>query len=172
MTAMKKLARAGTMIAFAPLMWLPLWIANAQSVPQTVSAEAKRSTQEQTLGNQDLIQPKELAAILQTAKEKPLVFQVGFHVLYQQAHIPGSEYVNPASSVRGLQELRNRVQAIPRDKAIVLYCGCCPWSRCPNVKPAFAALRSMGFKQVKVLYIADNFGVDWVDKGYPVTKGE
>jgi len=25
---------------------------------------------------------------------------------------------------------------------------------------------------VRVLYIADNFGKDWVDKGYPIAKGE
>jgi hypothetical protein len=25
---------------------------------------------------------------------------------------------------------------------------------------------------VKVLYIASNFGADWVDKGYPVSKGQ
>jgi hypothetical protein len=25
----------------------------------------------------------------------------------------------------------------------------------------------MGFTQVKVLHIAENFGTDWVDKGYP-----
>jgi hypothetical protein len=30
----------------------------------------------------------------------------------------------------------------------------------------------MGFKNVKVLYIAHNFGADWVDKGYPVARGE
>jgi hypothetical protein len=26
----------------------------------------------------------------------------------------------------------------------------------------------MGFTNVKVLYLANNFGADWVDKGYPV----
>jgi hypothetical protein len=30
----------------------------------------------------------------------------------------------------------------------------------------------MGFTNVKVLYLASNFGVDWVDKGYPVAKGD
>jgi len=29
----------------------------------------------------------------------------------------------------------------------------------------------MGFTQVKVLYIADNFGDDWVNRGYPVVSG-
>jgi hypothetical protein len=28
----------------------------------------------------------------------------------------------------------------------------------------------LGFTHVKVLYIADNFGDDWVNPGYPVTK--
>ena len=172
MTAMRKLAQTGAMIAFVSVLLLPQWIAEAQSSPRVVPLDAKRGTEEQTLGNQDLIQPKELAAILQTAKEKPLIFQVGFRVLYQQAHIPGSEYVGAGSSASGLQALRTRMQQVPRDKFVVLYCGCCPWSHCPNVKPAFATLRSMGFKQVKVLYIAANFGTDWVDKGYPVTKGE
>ncbi len=40
------------------------------------------------------------------------------------------------------------------------------------MKPADDALHAMGFTNVKVLYIADNFGTNWVDKGYPVAKGE
>jgi rhodanese-related sulfurtransferase len=120
-----------------------------------------------------LINPAELVKILQSAKsEKPLMIQVGSHVLYTQAHIPGSEYIGPASSESGLQSLRRRVESLPRNKVIVLYCGCCPWSHCPNVKPADDALHVMGFTNVKVLYIADNFGADWVGKGYPVAKGD
>jgi hypothetical protein len=30
----------------------------------------------------------------------------------------------------------------------------------------------MGFTKVRVLYIANNFGADWVAKGYPTAKGE
>jgi len=30
----------------------------------------------------------------------------------------------------------------------------------------------MGFTNVKVLYISDNFVTNWVDKGYPTAKGE
>jgi hypothetical protein len=29
----------------------------------------------------------------------------------------------------------------------------------------------MGFANVKVLYLANNFGADWADKGYPVEQG-
>lgn len=123
--------------------------------------------------NSHLISPDALAKLLQSSKgEKPLIIQVGFHVLYQQAHIPGSEYVGPAADRSGLQSLRTRVGSLPRNKFIVIYCGCCPWSHCPNMKPADDALRAMGFSNVKVLYIANNFGTDWVDKGYPVAKGE
>lgn len=119
------------------------------------------------------ILPEELVKLLQgPADGKPLLIQVGSHVLYSQAHIPGSEYIGPASSDAGLQQLRKRVEPLPRTKFIVLYCGCCPWGHCPNVKPADDALQSMGFHNVKVLHIADNFGVDWVDKGYPTAKGD
>jgi thiosulfate/3-mercaptopyruvate sulfurtransferase len=120
-----------------------------------------------------LIQPAELVKILQSSQgDKPVVIQVGSHVLYTQAHIPGSEYIGPASSERGLQQLRKRVESLPRNRSIVLYCGCCPWSHCPNVKPADDALQALGFTRVKILYIANNFGADWVDKGYPVAKGD
>ena len=119
------------------------------------------------------ITPEELVKLLQSsAKQQPLMIQVGSHVLYTQAHIPRSEYIGPASSESGLQQLRKRVESLPRTKFILLYCGCCPWSHCPNVKPAHDALRSMGFSNVKVLYIADNFGANWVDEGYPTSKGE
>src|SRR5438309_1189508 len=56
---------------------------------------------------------------------------------------------------------------VPKDRQIVLYCGCCPWDHCPNIKPAFKLLQSMGFHQIKVLEIPTNFAQDWVDKGFP-----
>lgn len=104
--------------------------------------------------------------------EKPLILQVGSHMLFNQAHIPGSEYIGPGSQPAGLQQLQNRVNALSRQKLIVLYCGCCPLNRCPNLGPAFAKLREMGFTNVKVLYLPDNFGADWADKGYPVEHGD
>ena len=118
-----------------------------------------------------LIQPAELVKLLQSAKgQKPLIIQVGFRKLYDQAHIPGAEYVGPASSDSGRQQLRDSVAKLPRSTPIILYCGCCPWSHCPNVNPAYSELVGMKFSNVKVLYIADNFGADWVEKGYPIEK--
>lgn len=117
------------------------------------------------------ISPEALVKVLES-NEKPLIIQVGSHVLYTQAHIPGSEYIGPASTDAGIQQLRKRLESVPRTKAIILYCGCCPWSHCPNVEPADRLLQGMGFTNVKVLYIANNFGADWVDRGYPTAKGE
>jgi thiosulfate/3-mercaptopyruvate sulfurtransferase len=119
-----------------------------------------------------LMNSEDVLKVIQSGKEKPLMIQVGSHVLYAQAHIPGSEYVGPASTDAGLQQLRQRVNSLPRAKMVVLYCGCCPWGHCPNVKPAYDALNAMGFKNLKVIYIPNNFGADWVDKGYPTARGE
>lgn len=119
---------------------------------------------------QALLQPSELSQMLGT-QEKLLVFQVGSHVLYAEAHIPGSEYVGAAGTSAGIEALRKRVSHLRKDQRIVIYCGCCPWGRCPNIRPAYEQLHALGFTGVRVLYLADNFGDDWVAKGYPVTRG-
>lgn len=117
-----------------------------------------------------LIRPAALAAELR-GSPRPLILQVGFRVLYDRAHIPGAEYAGPAREDRGLRLLRQRVATLPRSTPIVIYCGCCPWSHCPNIGAAYRALRRLGFTHLKALYIADNFGSDWADKGYPITGG-
>ena len=116
------------------------------------------------------IQPAELAAILKAGNAPPIL-QVGFRVLYQQAHIPDAQYAGPGNKDDGLLDLKSHVDALPRDKPVVIYCGCCPWEKCPNIAAAYKQLVAMGFTKVKVLYLASNFGADWVDKGYPVTRG-
>lgn len=126
-----------------------------------------------TIPAAQLLQPQQLNQILKGPRAaRPLVLQVGSHVLFAEAHIAGSEYAGPGSSSEGLNLLRNRVKALPRGAFIVLYCGCCPWSRCPNVAPAYDMLHTMGFSRVKVLYLADNFGSDWVNKGFSVAQGQ
>jgi thiosulfate/3-mercaptopyruvate sulfurtransferase len=118
------------------------------------------------------ISPAELVKALQAPKaQQPLLIQIGFRVMYQQAHIPGSEFIGPADDPGAIQLLRERVQLLPRTAPIVLYCGCCPWERCPNVAPAAKALAAMGFTNAKVLYMPTDFGTDWVNKGYPVESG-
>ncbi len=122
---------------------------------------------------ENLIQPADLAAMLKNSSSpKPLMLHVGFRTMFDQAHIPGSEYAGPGNTAAGLQVLRDRVAKVSKDTAIVIYCGCCPWSRCPNIAGAYDTLQELGFTKVKVMYVAENFGVDWVDKGYPTAKGK
>ena len=122
-----------------------------------------------TIPTANLMQADELNKLLQDHQTpKPLILQVGSRVMFDEAHIPGSEYAGPGSHDEGLQTLRNRVGSLSRQSSIVIYCGCCPWNHCPNVGPAYKMLNDMGFVHMKVLYLADNFGSDWVDKGYPV----
>lgn len=119
-----------------------------------------------------LVQALDLAKTLQSSGKKPLVLQVGSRTLFAQAHIPGSEYTGAAGQEAGVQALEARVQKLDRAEPIVIYCGCCPWPKCPNIHRAYDKLVGMGFTHVQVLYIAENFGADWVDKGLPVAKGE
>lgn len=146
--------------------------ATPRDLGTTAAAQSQPEVAKAAIPEAALIEPEELARILQSSGgEKPLIFQVGFRLLYKGAHITGSEYVGPASKEEGLQQLRQRVASLARSKFIVIYCGCCPWAHCPNVKPAYEALRALGFTKVKVLRIEENLGTNWVQKGYPTAKG-
>ena len=70
----------------AASQWAPPSPASASSIPQS-----------------QLIQPEELNRLLHTrGAEKPLILQVGSHVLFAQAHIPGSEYAGSRFAGCGL----------------------------------------------------------------------
>lgn len=123
-------------------------------------------------GSPVLMQPGELARLLKSSGgAKPLVFFVGPRAFYQQAHVPGAEFLGPTARPEGLEKLRARAAALPRDRSIVIYCGCCPWIHCPNIHPAYNELKKMGFTRLRVLYLENSFGTNWAEKGYPVEKG-
>ncbi len=105
-------------------------------------------------------------------RSKLLILNVGPRVLYRQAHLPGAVFIGPTSDPRGIEILKQRVKFESKKKMLIVYCGCCPWDRCPNVEPAYLALKKLGFTNVKVLHIGNNFGSDWVDRDYPVERGE
>src|SRR5271167_1905624 len=102
--------------------------------------------------NSDLIQPEALAARLtdSTAPKPPIIY-VGFPVLYRSSHIPNAILAGPVSKPEGMEALRQAVAKLSHDAEIVIYCGCCPFDRCPNVRPAFSELRKMGFTKVTLL---------------------
>lgn len=120
----------------------------------------------------NLIQPKELATLLgKPGADKISLIHVGFPFLYRGKHIPNSVFAGPGSKPEGLELLKQAVAKIPHDHEIVLYCGCCPWTACPNMRPASALLHQLGFSKVRSLMIPTNLAKDWTELGYPIEKG-
>jgi rhodanese-related sulfurtransferase len=115
-----------------------------------------------------LIQPEELATAIQAKGQHPAIFYTGPNVLFRSKHIPGAVFTGPGSNPSGIALLKQEAVKLPRDTEVVIYCGCCPWERCPNIQPAVDVLKEMGFTKVKAMYMATGFKADWIDKNYPV----
>lgn len=145
-------------------------------LPLRLNAAAPGSeVPQQPGGTQDfplasILDPNQVAALLSNPGEKPTVICVGFKFLYDSAHIPGSLYLGAAREAAGLAALEKWAGAAPRNKTVALYCGCCPWDKCPNVRPAYNALKKLGFSQLKVVRMNQDFARDWVQKGLPTEK--
>lgn len=118
----------------------------------------------------DVVQPDVLAAVVATAKA-PIVISVAFPVLYRNKHIVHALDAGAGSKPEGIAALKALVGTAPKSADIVIYCGCCPMDKCPNVRPAYSALKSMGFEHVRVLSIPTNMSADWYSHGYPAELG-
>lgn len=111
-----------------------------------------------------LLEPADLAAMIDHPPAKPpLVVCVGPSGL-----IKGSVYTGAAHDAQNLQKLRTLLENENRDREVVIYCGCCPFEHCPNVRPAFSLLKEMRFTNARLLDLQHNIRVDWIDHGYPV----
>ncbi|MFB6457212.1 rhodanese-like domain-containing protein [Chitinophaga sp. Hz27] len=108
-----------------------------------------------------LIQPETLAKSI-TDKKEVVILSVGPGAL-----IKGSVDMGPASDEANLDKLKKYVSKLPKSKEIVIYCGCCPFDKCPNIRPAFKALQEMGYKNAKLLNLTKNIKMNWLDKHYP-----
>ena len=118
------------------------------------------------------VQPAELVKELGEAKTAPVIVFVGFQRLFTAGHIHGAQFHGSGGSAEGLAQLKTWAATVPRTANVVLYCGCCPMEKCPNIRPAFSALRELGFKNLRVLMLPNDFAADWADKGYPYDKGQ
>lgn len=112
------------------------------------------------------MEPVELAKLLNDANA-PKIFSVAFPVLYRQRHIAHAILAGPTSKPEGIALLEQGVAALAKDQPIVIYCGCCPMPKCPNIRPAWQRLKELGFTKVRVLDIPANLHTNWVSKGYP-----
>lgn len=116
-----------------------------------------------------LMAPAELAALLEGAsaggEDVSRIICIGPGAL-----IPGSEDVGQTTHEANLEKLERLLSDEDRDRPVVLYCGCCPFERCPNIRPAFSLLNEMDFTGHRLLNLATNLKTDWIDKGYPVVE--
>jgi thiosulfate/3-mercaptopyruvate sulfurtransferase len=136
----------------------------------TVFATAQNSADPWTPAQ--TIQASDLAKELVGGKSVPKVLFVGFQSLYRGGHINGAEYHGSGGSSDGLAGIKKWAGPLPRSTNLVIYCGCCPMEKCPNIRPAFTALRGMGFTSLRVLILPTSFAVDWAEKGLPYEKGK
>ena len=118
----------------------------------------------------ELLDPASLAKEIQSAKPTAIV-SVAFPVLYRSRHILHAVGAGPGNTTEGLQALKQAVAQLPKDADLVIYCGCCPMVKCPNIRPAYRTLREMGFTHIRVLNIATNMHTDWYEKNYPSETG-
>jgi hypothetical protein len=105
----------------------------------------------------------ELAATITAGKNLPMIISIG-----PAAIIKGSIDIGSTGEKGNLDKLKTTLSKVPKDKQILLYCGCCPFKNCPNIRPAFALLNQMKFTNHKLLNLATNIRVDWINKGYPM----
>jgi hypothetical protein len=120
----------------------------------------------------ELLDPPALAQALQFSTGKPpVIISVAFPVLYNNKHLPHAIFAGPGSQPQGIDALKSAVAKLPKDSDIVLYCGCCPMEKCPNIRPSYSALKEMGFTRIRVLRVPTNMATDWFDKGYPSENG-
>ena len=113
---------------------------------------------------QQLLPPAELAKVLNNPKApQPIVFSIGM-----EAIIKNSIDIGPVMMGQNLNLLKQKLNNLPKNAQIVVYCGCCPFASCPNVRPAMQLLKDMQFTNYKLLNLPDNIKVDWIDKNYPM----
>lgn len=110
-----------------------------------------------------LLEPDALAkTINDSAAIKPVIICIG-----PGAAIKGSIETGPAGEAEHLSQLKQLLLPLKKDTPIVVYCGCCPFANCPNIRPAFQLLNEQQFTQHKLLNLRQNLRTDWIDKGYP-----
>lgn len=109
-----------------------------------------------------LMAPADLAALIKQ-NNAPLIISIG-----PAAPIKGSIDIGPANDRENLQKLKALLAKQDQNREVVIYCGCCPFEHCPNIRPAFTVLNEMKFTHQKLLNLPHNVRVDWMSQGYPV----
>ena len=119
-----------------------------------------------TWKKEQLMPTQELAdKITANAKDKPLIFNVG-----PMEQIKTAKSIGLGTSISAMDKLKSNLSMENKNRVVVVYCGCCSYANCPNIKPAYDALIANGFKNAKVLDLPEGIKPDWVAKGYPMEQ--
>jgi hypothetical protein len=110
-----------------------------------------------------LMATADLAARINDGNAPKYVFNIG-----PSGAIAGSIEIGSTQEPENLQKLRTALSDLPKDAEVVVYCGCCPFQNCPNIRPAMGLLNEMGFEHAYLLNLSQNLKVDWIDHGYPM----
>ena len=112
----------------------------------------------------ELKDPASLAATLADSKSpQPVIYNIG-----PVQQIKGAISIGPTSVQENLDKLKEQLAKLSKDKEVIIYCGCCPFRRCPNVRPAFELLKKLKFTKAKLLNLPSSLNDDWISKGYPM----
>lgn len=112
----------------------------------------------------ELLQPGILAQMINN-KKKVRIYNIGV-----VQDIKGATNVGAASKQESLQKFAQALKTAPKDEMIVVYCGCCPFDKCPNIRPAFQLLKAQKFSKPYLLNLSTNLKTDWIGKGYPLAS--
>ena len=118
-----------------------------------------------------LLNPADLNKLIEDQASLEILC-VGFSPLYHARHLPHAQLAGPASQPDGMRMLEQAAVALKPGSQIILYCGCCPMVRCPNIRPAYETLQRRKIQNVRVLNLPHNLHTDWVEKGYPTESSE
>ena len=108
-----------------------------------------------------LLEPKLLSYKIKNDKDLPKIVCIGPGIV-----IKNSIGIGECRYNENIENLRTLISTYSKDEEIVLYCGCCPFENCPNIRPAFSLMNELGFKNHKLLNIKNNIKADWIDLGY------
>jgi len=117
---------------------------------------------------QDLIEPSTLAARLSNHQPNlPIILNIG-----AVEDIKGAYHIGPVNKPENLAQLQSYARSLPTNTPVIIYCGCCPFAHCPNIRPAYLQLKKLGFTHVAVLNLPVNLKTNWIAKNYPLTAGK
>lgn len=159
--------RLGVNLRIIYLLFLLIVFGSFLNATAQISQNTSQSLDKPNLWQaKDLLQPSDLALNLRNSKSKrPVIFNIGV-----VEDIYSAKNMGPASKKGNLEKLKGSLMNLPKNTPVVIYCGCCPFDKCPNIRPAFTMMKDLGFSNGKLLNIPVNLKQDWINKGYPMSS--